>query len=289
MRLEGNRLCAWAAAVRRILFVLFLIQLGLIWIRLWNPGFVFGDARWPEGLLLVLMAATSLGSLSSRLPGQNVILASIIIVFIASAIHSLGGWTGIPFGPCVYTKRIGQRLFEPLPWAIPVLWLVVILTCRGVGRLILRPWRATRNYGFWLLGVSVLLVVLLDSGLEPFATQVKGYWVWGGTRLNLDWYSAPWVNFIGWALAAALILVLATPALLNKKPMKHPPEYHPLALWLLVNLLFVTGAALHHLWTAFGWTLSVGVVVTVLAARGAWPRGVAIRTAPGSCDMTSGS
>ncbi len=273
MRLEDNRLSPWVVAFRRILFVLFLIEFGLIWVRLWRPDFLFGDARWPEGLLLVLIGATTLASLSRQLPGQNVLLASIIIVGIGGAVQSLDALTGIPFGHCVYTEHIGPQLFEPVPWAVPVLWLVAVLTCRGVARLILRPWRSGPHYGFWLWGVSVVLIVIFDLGLEPFATQVKHYWVWSATKLGFNWYSAPWVNFVGWALTAAVILAFVTPTLINKKPVNYPPDYHPLTVWLLVSLLFATGAAHHQLWTAFGLTMSASLLAVILALRGAWPGG----------------
>jgi len=50
------------------------------------------------------------------LPGQNVLLALMIIALIAGALQSLGALTAIPFGPYVYTDNIGQKLFRRLPW-----------------------------------------------------------------------------------------------------------------------------------------------------------------------------
>jgi uncharacterized membrane protein len=119
--------------------------------------------------------------------------------------------------------------------------------------------------------VTTLLAVLLDVGLEPFATNVKHYWFWNPTKLRLDWYTAPWINFIGWALTSLLILAFATPALINKKPGQPPapPDYSPLVIWLLFNLLFATGAAVHHLWPALGVISLSSITVGVFAIRGA--------------------
>ena len=246
-----------------MVFGLFLLQFILVWTRLWLPWPLLGNARWPDGLLVVLTTATVLASLSLQLPGQNVMLASIIIAFIAGAVQTLGALTAIPFGPYVYTDHIGQQLFYPLPWAVPMVWIAVLLASRSVARLMLRPWRKTQNYGFRLIGLTTLLVVLLDAGLEPFATHVK-------TKLKFDWYSTPWVNFLGWAVTALLILAFATPALLNKKPVPQPtPEYSPLVVWLLLNLLFATGAVVHHLWPAVGLISLSSVAVAVFALRGA--------------------
>jgi len=255
--------------VHRWLFILFIIQILLVWLSQWAPWPNFGEARWPDGLLIVLTAATTVASLSRQLPAQNVMLASAIIIFIAGAVDTLGALSGIPFGPYHYTKRIGQVLFEPLPWAAPLLWLIAILNARGTSRLILRPWRKTRNYGFWLLGLTAALVVLFDFGLEPFATEVKHFWKWTPSRAGLYWYSSPWVNFVGWTATALMILAFATPPLINKKPLNHPPDYHPLAIWLLLNALFLTGALNHSLWAAAAVIGAGAVVVGTFAIKGA--------------------
>jgi uncharacterized membrane protein len=268
--LRTNPLPSWAPAIHRVLLGLFLVEFALVWTRLWLPWPLLGSVRWPDGLLVVLTTASLVASLSRQLPGQNVILASIIIAFIAGAVQSLGALTAIPFGPYVYTEHIGQQLFYPLPWAVPLMWIAFILASRGVARLTLRPWRKTKDYGFRLIGLTTLLVVLLDFGLEPFATRVKHYWFWTPTKLKFDWYTTPWVNFFGWAVTALLILAFATPSLINKKPGHHsPPDYSPLVVWLLLTLLFATGAAVHHLWPALGLISLGSLVVTVFAIRGA--------------------
>jgi uncharacterized membrane protein len=254
--LRANHFPGLGPKIHKTIFVLFLVQFSLVWLNVWTnfPG--FGNARWPDGVLLVLTAAATLSSLGRQLPAQNVMLASVIIVFIAGTVQTFGALTAIPFGPYVYLPAIGQHLFEPLPWTVPIIWLVAILCARGVARLMLRPWRKT-------------LVVLFDLGLEPFATRVKQYWFWSPTRAGLYWYNTPWVNFVGWAATALLILAFVTPSLINKKPVKHPPDYHPLAIWLLVNALFATGAITDRLWLAGAFGVAQCVIVTIFALRGA--------------------
>ena len=51
-----------------------------------------------------------------------------------------------------------------------------------------------------------------------------------------------------------------------------PPDYYPLAVWLLVNALFATGAAVNHLWPAVVLIGVVSLLVAVLAMRGGIPR-----------------
>jgi hypothetical protein len=70
-------------------------------------------------------------------------------------------------------------------------------------------------------------------------------------------------------MASLLILAFATPSLINKKKAKHPPDYQPLVLWLLFELLFLTGVSAHQLWPASAAIALIGIVVSVFAVRGA--------------------
>ncbi len=259
-----------AQHIQRVLFALFLLDFALVWLRLWIVPSLLANVRWPDGLLIVLTTAVTIASLARRLPGQNVILASVIIAFIGGALQSAGALTALPFGPYTYNyTNIGRELFYPLPWAVPMLWIVLIFNSRGVARLVLRPWRKTRAYGFWVIGMTTLLVVLLDFDLEPFATRAKFFWFWTPTKLPLTWYGAPFVNFLGWAVGTLLILAFITPSLIDKKKVKHPPDYQPLVIWLLLNLLFATGVLAHGLWAATAVIIATSVVVTFFALRGA--------------------
>jgi uncharacterized membrane protein len=267
--LESAPLAGWAPWVLRGLFGLFLLQWGLVWAGLWLPHPLFGGARWPEGLLVVLATATMLASLTTHLPGQNVVLASVGIAVMTGAVTTLGAHTGIPFGSFSYTAAAGPQILPGLPWAVPVIWTAALLVSRGVARLVLRPWRDNPNYGYWLLGLTALLVVLLDLGLDPFATEVKHLWKWSPLRVRLEWYTAPFVNFFGWGVMALLIMAFITPALINKQPRRQPlPDYYPLAVWLLLNTLFATGAAINRLWPALGLIGVVSLLVAALAVRG---------------------
>jgi len=259
----------WALILHRWVLVLFALDLFLVCARLCWPGWLFHDARWPDGLLVILAVATTIASLSRQVPAQNAVLASILIGFLGAIIQLVGAIAAVPFGPFVYNKEsIGSLLLDPLPWPIPLFWVVALLNARGVARLILRKFRYRRNYGFAVMGLTVVLIVLLELNFEPYAVQVKDYWSWKPTKLALTWYSAPLTNFIGWAVSSLLILLFVTPALINKSPVKRPPAFQPLVVWTLLNLLFVVGAALHGLRTASAVTIASLIVVVALALVG---------------------
>ena len=230
-----------------------------------------GKPGWPEALLIFTATLTTLAALTRQLPVQNVLLGATIIALIGGVSHGLGAASAIPFGPFIYTADAGPRLLNILAWPIPLVWVVAVLNSRGVARLILRPWRKLRAYGFWLIGITVALTILFDAGLEPFAAVVKRYWLWQPTRIPITWGGAPVTNFLGWLLTTLLILVIATPALIDKRarPGNRAADYHPLIVWLLAMILFATGAALHQLWLPVAFCGLASVVVTVFAVRGA--------------------
>jgi uncharacterized membrane protein len=266
-----NPLVGWQRKLHAALLISFLAVLSLVWARTSLSIRMFGTASWPDGLLVLLAACSTLASLARQLPAQNVVLAAVVVGLFGSAIHVLGAIAAVPFGPFVYNKEnVGRFLFYPLPWSVPLIWVIILLNSRGVARLILSSRRRSTNYGFWVIGVTILLVILFDFSFEPYATQVKEYWSWKPTKIPSDWYGAPWVNFLGWAVSAAVILLFVTPALINKSPHPPPPpSYHPLIVWETISLLFLTGMWVHHLRAGSAVTLCQMLVVAALSVLGA--------------------
>lgn len=224
---------------------------------------------WPDALLISLATASTIVALFRRLPMQNVLGAALIIAVIGGTAHALGEITDMPFGPFVFGPEAGPKLFQSLPWVMPLLWVFALLNSRGVARLMMRPWRKTKTYGFWVIGATTALMMLFDFALDPFASRVNHYWLWTPTKFPVTWQGAPLVNFLGWAVVALLILAFVTPLLINKRPKgKSSPDYHPLGLWLGAVLLFGGEAALRGLWPAAVVDAGIGVVTAVFAIRG---------------------
>jgi uncharacterized membrane protein len=228
------------------------------------------EAHWPVAVLLLLATAGTLVTLTRQLPAQNVLLAAFVIAFIGSMAHGIGAKSGLPFGPFMFGPEGGLKLFGLLPWGLPLLWVVAVLNSRGVARLILRPWRKIRAYGFWLIGLTALLTMLFDCALEPFAAHAKHYWIWTTAGYSLTPQGAPASNSVGWFVLTLLILAFITPAMINKQLSKRSaPDFHPLAVWLGAVLLFATGAAVHGFWLATATDAIIGIIIVVFAVRGA--------------------
>lgn len=223
-----------------------------------------------DSALIVLAAAATLVGLWRRLPLQNVALAAGGIVLIGSAFSALGVRTGLPFGPFAYGSAGGPLMFKTLPWSIPLLWVVIVLNSRGMARLILRPWRKNKSYGYRVIGLTAILVLLFDVALEPFAFRVKQLWLWLPTTLHFTWQGAPIINFVSWGFITALILFFVSPPLIVKKPRsKTGPELHPLCLWLGAVTLCAAGCAAQGLWAATIVSAVIGISAAIFAIRGA--------------------
>lgn len=227
-----------------------------------------GRPGWPEALLLVLATAGTITALARQLPLQNVLLAAGVIALLGGAVHTLGVTLGIPFGPFLFGAEAGPQLFKTLPWGLPLIWIVAVLNSRGVARLILRPWRKIQNYGFWLMGLTGLLLALFDLALDPFAARVKHYWLWLPTKFPVTWQGAPLVNFLSWTAVSLLILAFITPALIKKSPARRKLDFLPLAVWLGAILLFGLAAATHGIWTAAAVDGTLAILVAIFAVRG---------------------
>jgi uncharacterized membrane protein len=261
LRLEPARFTRWPEVLSRISFCLFLAQAAMVAWRSWQPAPWFPQARWPEGVLLLLATTTVLTALARSLPFQNLFGAGAIIGIISGGAHLLGATAAIPFGPYSYTRNAGQDLIYPLPGSIPVLWVLIVLTSRGAARSVMRRWRTTPNYGYWLISLTLVLILWIDLSLEPFATVIHKYWIWAPTKMPLTWFGAPLVNFLGWLLTGSLIVGFVTPFLLRKNPVPAPPEYLSVTVWCVLQLVLANACAAHQLWAAA--EVGVGGAATV--------------------------
>lgn len=258
-------------SLARIASGIALVLLGFVFVQVGLRTSLLGKPGLAEALLVFAVAIATLLTMARRLPGHKVLLSAAIVAIVGAGAHAIGAVTAIPFGPFNYTDAIGPKIFGTVAWAVPVIWIIVAFNARGVARLILKPWRKTKTYGFWVIGVATGLVVLFDLALEPFATKVARYWIWLPTKFPATWHGMPWINAFGWGLTAALMFAFATPFLINRdtRARKAPPDYHPLITWVLLLALFGTGSALEGLWSASVLAAVTAIGSTVLAVRGA--------------------
>ena len=221
-------------------------------------------------LLLVLLAtAASIAVLARQLPLQSVLFAAFITALVGGATHGLSARTGLPLGPLSFGETAGPQLFNTVPWTVALIWIIAIFNSRGVARLMLRPWRRVKNYGFLLIGLTALLALAFDLALEPFA-HVKHLWRWQPTKIPVSWHGASPLSFLGWTFVSLLILAIIMPYLIRKQPGNpSTPDWSPLALWIGAMVLFTVNTAQAGLWAAVTLNIILAGAAGIFSWRGA--------------------
>jgi hypothetical protein len=233
---------------------LFLVALVLVGTGNWLGAPAFVNSQWAGAALLGLAAVSTLISLARQLPWQNVVLSAVLIalsgagggvaiISIASGMGSFGA------GQAAESSFLLSKL-----WQLSLEWLVSILNCRGVVRLLLRGWRFAPNYGFWVLGGTVVLAVLFILSIARLSV------------LKLNWTVALLVP--GTTIGTLVTLVLVTPSLINKKPVMEKPDWHPLVIWVAFNLWFVVDAVSRARWIVGALILLEILAVALFVMRG---------------------
>ncbi len=228
-----------------------------------------GAASNLYALLLLLAVASSIAALARQLPLQSVLFAAFITALIGGAAHGLSARTGLPFGPLSFGESSGLPLFNTVPPNVLLLWVIAIFNSRGVARLVLRPWRRVKTYGFLLMGLTAALALAFDFALEPFA-HLKHLWLWEPTKIPVTWFGASPLSFLGWTFVSLMILAIIMPYLIRKQPGNpSAPDFAPLALWLGAIVLFSVNAAQANLWLPVIVNIVIAGVATFFSWRGA--------------------
>jgi uncharacterized membrane protein len=180
--------------------------------------------RWGDFLFLFFGGCVVLASAWQAMDRRSLVRTVLTIAVGSGIVETIGTLTGFPFGAYTYTGRMGPQL-GPLPLAIPVAWWLVVGGFYLTGRRLL-PQADARMLS---LGTAVAAVVF-DWVMEPFAWQVRGYWIWHDGAIPLQNYAA-WFA-LGFILARATPLHRAAPQRLDLRPA---------GVLILTILLFILG------------------------------------------------
>jgi len=78
-----------------------------------------------------------------------------------------------------------------------------------------------------------LLCTIYDFILEPFATTVKGYWIWSDGTV-------PPLNYIAWFVLSTILIRLFAPAISNRYRL----DPRPLLILCLTIAIFLAGSGI---------------------------------------------
>lgn len=153
---------------------------------------------------------------------SGLVLLFGILVPLASVL------TRWPLGPVFYPLNFGMKL-GPVPFALPLLWLVFVVGARDAAQRMMP--RASYTATALLAG---LLVLATDINLEPLAWKWRAWWLWYPADLNAP-ASPPWQNFVTWLVAGvALASAMRSPRVMRRPT---PLPFEPCAVLLIVNVV----------------------------------------------------
>ncbi len=197
----------------------------------------------------VLLALPALVALCAHLGPRRAAAAALAVSAFAYAIESVGVATGFPYGPFSYGEALGPKLFNLVPYLLPITYVPLVI---GAVAAAWGPRRLAPR-----VAIAALLLVLTDGVLDPGATAL-GFWTWteGG-----PYYGVPLVNYAGWLLSGAI-----SAALLLSIGRAHTPPPPGALDSAILSLAFWTSAAVFS-GLAFPAALGLTLFVLSLARR----------------------
>jgi putative membrane protein len=153
--------------------------------------------RWGVTASVLLQAAAVVIILAGAWGWARTGLLALAIVAMGWAVEYVGSRTGVPFGRYRYTERLQPQLGH-VPLLIPAAWLMMMPPAWAVAQYVTGctgPGAISVSF----VAVSALAFTAWDLFLDP---QMVGWRLWVWERPG-GYFGIPWVNFAGWALAAA--------------------------------------------------------------------------------------
>jgi hypothetical protein len=260
-----------AETTRRLLLLAFLLSTVAVGWRMWSRPEA-GQTHWAIRVLLTLAVATTIATQTRELPLQNLLLASSVLGLggaVAAAFANLAVVEVLDPGLALSTGRAdrGSRIA-----ASAMLWLVIVLTARGVTKWLFRPWKRASNYGIWVLSGTMLLVMSLEMTASQL-THLSSAGISPAPSDGAAWFLG---HLVAWALMTVVMLLLVTPMLIDKSGIDREANVGPLVIWLSINVLVLTIAVRHRIWGAFsvlaGLILLLGICAIRSRRSGTGPR-----------------
>ncbi|MCQ3978958.1 MAG: carotenoid biosynthesis protein [Anaerolineae bacterium] len=174
-------------------------------------NFFLGQAALPLVITLSTLLQVTL-VLTFLVPtwGWRITLRSAITVMgLAWLIEFTGSTTGYPFGAYHYTNLM-QPQIGGVPILIPLAWLMMLPPAWAVARRIAGS-RSRLAFIAW----SALAMTAWDLFLDP---QMVAWGLWAWTQPG-GYFGIPWINYLGWLLASALITAVVRPGPLPTRPL----------------------------------------------------------------------
>lgn len=252
------RALSWALAAATVLA-------NICWVL---AGGATRDALTAAGVLLFFGASLSHSVLRQGL-GTTAIMFAVVLVF-GWAIEAVGTASGLPFGAYDYADRLGPQL-AGVPLVIPLAWAMMTYPCFLLSRA-----AVARRSG--VIALAAALLATWDLFLDP-QMVAEGHWRWSDPSPNLPGIPGiPLSNFVGWLLAATVLMTVLMTALtlVPRAGEPTPPREslaQPMALlaWVYGSSVLANAVFLGRPSVALVGGVAMGIPMIILC-RGLWPR-----------------
>jgi putative membrane protein len=193
--------------------------------------YFWGEAGMLVGVVIgvLLQVGVVLAVLYPAWGLTRTVYTAVLVVILGWAVEAIGSTTGFPFGAYHYTDKLHPQL-AGVPFLIPLAWLMMLPPAWAVSYLLVG-----QRSGLAFIAYSALAMTAWDLFLDP-QMVAWGLWVWDEPG---SYFGIPWVNYLGWLLASALITAAARPGPLPVRPL----VFIYVVTWLLetIGLFFFWG------------------------------------------------
>src|SRR5262249_24163985 len=148
---------------------------------------------------------------------QNVLLAALTISLVAGLLQALIGLGCALLGKGALA--IGHDSQPVLASVTPLVWIIQVISSRGAARFILHPWRSTSKYGFLVLAVTLMMILVMDWNIQCWAARLGEGWLRTLPGVLESCHDRTSSHFVVSSITALVILGAVTPILINKKPV----------------------------------------------------------------------
>jgi putative membrane protein len=163
---------------------------------------------------VVLGAIAAIAFLADAVGTRRTLQALAICFVLSFTAEAVGTVTGYPFGPYVYTERLGFLIAGLVPFNIPTSWFYLLVAGLGLCARLL-PARDDGASKWWWAFVAALILTAWDLVMDPAMFRTE-HWLWqlpdlrGAPAwqrlLGTDaYFGVPPANFLGWVLTGTLV------------------------------------------------------------------------------------
>jgi uncharacterized membrane protein len=163
----------------------------------WARTFFANSFAWNARAHIILTGVVMAVAFFRR-AGARWLIAFVSVFVLSFLAEHIGTGTGFPFSGYEYTRLLGPRIGERVPWVIPMSWFFMSAPSWILARRTF-PTKVVPRVLF-----ATYLLVLWDVALDPAMSFLVTYWLW---EVPGPYYGMPWVNFAGWALTGVVLMI----------------------------------------------------------------------------------